>query len=177
LAGACCAPKANGPAFTSMRDLPRRHLVDVLLYSAASGWNTVEREGVVGASPRPLLPIGPGNPRGRTPPPAARRFGMSGRCARCATPSCGCRWWISAPQLRRRFPRLQQHPSGQPGGPAGAGEFCSPSTFLLSVQIDAICAFASSSVCGELDVAWLRGDIVIHGRRGPLAPSKGAARW
>ncbi|CAL5408920.1 unnamed protein product [Camellia sinensis] len=38
------------------------HLVDVLLDSAASGWNTVEREGISISHPTRFILIGSGNP-------------------------------------------------------------------------------------------------------------------
>jgi hypothetical protein len=38
------------------------HLVDVLLDSAASGWNTVEREGISIKHPAKFILVGSGNP-------------------------------------------------------------------------------------------------------------------
>ena len=38
------------------------HLVDVLLDSAASGWNTVEREGISISHPARFILVGSGNP-------------------------------------------------------------------------------------------------------------------
>jgi magnesium chelatase subunit I len=38
------------------------HLVDVLLDSAASGWNTVEREGISISHPASFILVGSGNP-------------------------------------------------------------------------------------------------------------------
>jgi magnesium chelatase subunit I len=37
------------------------HLVDVLLDSAASGWNTVEREGISLKHPKKFILVGSGN--------------------------------------------------------------------------------------------------------------------
>ena len=54
------------------------HLVDVLLDSAASGWNTVEREGVSVRHPARFVLIGSGNPEeGELRPQLLDRFGMS----------------------------------------------------------------------------------------------------
>ena len=53
------------------------HLVDVLLDSAASGWNTVEREGISICHPSRFILIGSGNPEeGELRPQLLDRFGM-----------------------------------------------------------------------------------------------------
>lgn len=53
------------------------HLVDVLLDSAASGWNTVEREGISICHPAKFILIGSGNPEeGELRPQLLDRFGM-----------------------------------------------------------------------------------------------------
>ena len=53
------------------------HLVDVLLDSAASGWNTVEREGISISHPAKFILIGSGNPEdGELRPQLLDRFGM-----------------------------------------------------------------------------------------------------
>ena len=53
------------------------HLVDVLLDSAASGWNTVEREGISIKHPARFILIGSGNPEeGELRPQLLDRFGM-----------------------------------------------------------------------------------------------------
>jgi magnesium chelatase subunit I len=52
------------------------HLVDVLLDSAASGWNTVEREGISISHPARFILIGSGNPEeGELRPQLLDRFG------------------------------------------------------------------------------------------------------
>ena len=53
------------------------HLVDLLLDSAASGWNTVEREGISIRHPARFVLIGSGNPEeGELRPQLLDRFGM-----------------------------------------------------------------------------------------------------
>jgi magnesium chelatase subunit I len=53
------------------------HLVDVLLDSAASGWNTVEREGISIKHPARFILVGSGNPEeGELRPQLLDRFGM-----------------------------------------------------------------------------------------------------
>jgi len=92
--------KANrGLLYVDEVNLLDDHLVDVLLDSAASGWNTVEREGVSVRHPARFVLIGSGNPEeGELRPQLLDRFGMSVEVLTVATPSCGCRWWISAPR-------------------------------------------------------------------------------
>ena len=53
------------------------HLVDVLLDAAASGWNTVEREGISISHPARFILVGSGNPEeGELRPQLLDRFGM-----------------------------------------------------------------------------------------------------
>src|SRR6056300_1539828 len=53
------------------------HLVDVLLDSAASGWNTVEREGISISHPSLFFFVGFGNPKeGKFTPNLLNSFGM-----------------------------------------------------------------------------------------------------
>jgi Mg-chelatase subunit ChlI len=69
--------KANrGLLYVDEVNLLDVHLVDVLLDSAASGWNTVEREGVSVRHPARFFLIGSGNPEeGEFPPPPPPRCG------------------------------------------------------------------------------------------------------
>ena len=71
--------KANrGLLYVDEVNLLDDHLVDVLLDSAASGWNTVEREGVSVRHPARFVLIGSGNPEeGELRPQLLDRFGMS----------------------------------------------------------------------------------------------------
>ncbi len=55
--------KANrGILYVDEVNLLDDHLVDVLLDSAASGWNTVEREGISISHPARFILVGSGNP-------------------------------------------------------------------------------------------------------------------
>ncbi len=68
-----CWPRPTAACSTWMSvNLLDDHLVDVLLDSAASGWNTVEREGVSVRHPARFVLIGSGNPERRAAPAAAR---------------------------------------------------------------------------------------------------------
>ena len=70
--------KANrGILYVDEVNLLDDHLVDVLLDSAASGWNTVEREGISIRHPARFVLVGSGNPEeGELRPQLLDRFGM-----------------------------------------------------------------------------------------------------
>merc|ERR1712222_245469 len=70
--------KANrGILYVDEVNLLDDHLVDVLLDSAASGWNTVEREGISIRHPARFVLVGSGNPEeGDLRPQLLDRFGM-----------------------------------------------------------------------------------------------------
>jgi magnesium chelatase subunit I len=64
------------------------HLVDVLLDSAASGWNTVEREGISVCHPAKFILVGSGNPEeGELRPQLLDRFGMHAQIRTVKDPS------------------------------------------------------------------------------------------
>merc|ERR1712061_406117 len=70
--------KANrGILYVDEVNLLDDHLVDILLDSAASGWNTVEREGISIRHPARFVLVGSGNPEeGDLRPQLLDRFGM-----------------------------------------------------------------------------------------------------
>lgn len=70
--------KANrGILYVDEVNLLDDHLVDILLDAAASGWNTVEREGISLSHPAKFILIGSGNPEeGELRPQLLDRFGM-----------------------------------------------------------------------------------------------------
>merc|ERR1711907_464775 len=70
--------KANrGVLYVDEVNLLDDHLVDVMLDSAASGWNTVEREGISISHPARFILVGSGNPEeGELRPQLLDRFGM-----------------------------------------------------------------------------------------------------
>merc|ERR1711907_793560 len=71
------AKAKRGVLFVDEVNLLDDHLVDVMLDSAASGWNTVEREGISIKHPARFVLVGSGNPEeGELRPQLLDRFGM-----------------------------------------------------------------------------------------------------
>ena len=67
----------RGILYVDKVNLREDHLVDILFDSAASGWNTVEREGISIRHPARLVLVGSGNPEeGDLRPQLLDRFGM-----------------------------------------------------------------------------------------------------
>ena len=137
------------------------HLVDVLLDAAASGWNTVEREGISVRHPARFVLIGSGNPEeGELRPQLLDRFGMSVdvRTVRQAELR------VQIVDQRSCFdadPRTfcdDQRPR-QTSLQNTIGEALQR---LRSVQLDEDLRLRISEVCGVLDVDGLRGDIVCN---------------
>ena len=148
------------------------HLVDVLLDAAASGWNTVEREGVSVRHPARFVLVGSGNPEeGELRPQLLDRFGMSVdvRTVREAA-------------LRVQIVEQRSHFDGDPQGFCQAQQdqqqvlqerISQARERLEQVQLDGELRLAISQVCGELDVDGLRGDIVSNRAARALAALAG----
>jgi magnesium chelatase subunit I len=136
-------------------------LVDILLDSAASGWNTVEREGISIRHPARFVLIGSGNPEeGELRPQLLDRFGMHAeirtvkdpilrvkvveeRTSFDQTPSI----WVEnyneqQNELRTRIIKAQN--------------------LLNTVELNYDLRVKISKVCSQLDVDGLRGDIVTN---------------
>jgi magnesium chelatase subunit I len=152
--------KANrGILYVDEVNLLDDHLVDILLDSAASGWNTVEREGISIRHPARFVLVGSGNPEeGELRPQLLDRFGMQAEIRTVKDPTLRVKVveertsfdqtpmvWIDKyehqqQELRDRIVSAQQ--------------------LLPSVQIDYDLRIKISEVCSRLDVDGLRGDIV-----------------
>lgn len=148
------------------------HLVDVLLDAAASGWNTVEREGVSVRHPARFVLVGSGNPEeGELRPQLLDRFGLSVDVRT-----------VREAELRVRIVEQRSRFDGDPQG------FCQTQQSrqqalqerigqarerLAQVQLDDELCLAISQVCGELDVDGLRGDIVSNRAARALAALAG----
>jgi magnesium chelatase subunit I len=145
--------KANrGLLYVDEVNLLDDHLVDVLLDSAASGWNTVEREGVSVRHPARFVLIGSGNPEeGELRPQLLDRFGMSVEVRT-----------VRDPELRVRV--VDQRTQFD-DDPEAFSQALQASQEALRIRI--------SAVCGELDVDGLRGDIVTNRAARALAAFEG----
>jgi magnesium chelatase subunit I len=135
------------------------HLVDVLLDSAASGWNTVEREGISIKHPAKFILVGSGNPEeGELRPQLLDRFGMHAEIRTIRDPNLRVRVveerisFDQAPQvwfekyekeqlqIQERIRTAQQN--------------------LSKVIISSEFQLKISQICSELEIEGLRGDIV-----------------
>jgi magnesium chelatase subunit I len=135
------------------------HLVDVLLDSAASGWNTVEREGISIKHPAKFILIGSGNPEeGELRPQLLDRFGMH---AEIKT--------ISDPNLRVRIveERISFDQSPQIWLDRYQNEqlkiqerIVNAQKSLSKVSISKEFQLKISQICSQLQIEGLRGDIV-----------------
>jgi magnesium chelatase subunit I len=135
------------------------HLVDVLLDSAASGWNTVEREGISIRHPARFVLVGSGNPEeGELRPQLLDRFGMHAEIRTVKDPHLR----VQIVEERTSFDKdphafLASHQDAQV---ALQQKIVAAQQCLNQVNIDHDLRVNISQVCSELDVDGLRGDIV-----------------
>ncbi|NEP19065.1 MAG: magnesium chelatase ATPase subunit I [Leptolyngbya sp. SIO4C1] len=165
--------KANrGLLYVDEVNLLDDHLVDVLLDSAASGWNTVEREGISVRHPAQFVLIGSGNPEeGELRPQLLDRFGMHAEIRTVKDPVQR----VQIVEERSEFDRdpqtyVEQHQTQQA---ALRDRIVSAQQQLKSVTIDHEHRVKISQVCSELDVDGLRGDIVTNRAAKALAAYEG----
>ena len=165
--------KANrGLLYVDEVNLLDDHLVDVLLDSAASGWNTVEREGVSVRHPARFVLIGSGNPEeGELRPQLLDRFGISVEVRT-----------VRDPELRVQVVDQRTAFDSDPDGFSDAAatsqdalqeRVVAAQQLLNQVQLDDDLRLRISAVCGELDVDGLRGDIVTNRAARALAAFEG----
>ncbi len=165
--------KANrGILYVDEVNLLDDHLVDVLLDSAASGWNTVEREGISIRHPARFVLVGSGNPEeGELRPQLLDRFGMHAEIRTVKEPNLR----VQIVEQRTAFdlnPQsfLEEYISQQEGLQQKIVE---AQTRLSAVKIDPDLRIKISQVCSELDVDGLRGDIVTNRAAKTLAALEG----
>lgn len=154
--------KANrGILYVDEVNLLDDHLVDILLDSAASGWNTVEREGISIKHPARFVLVGSGNPEeGELRPQLLDRFGMHAeiRTVRDAETR------VRVVEERSKF---DQNPAiclaeNEVALNALKEKIVKAQELLPKVKIDFDLRVKISQVCGDLDVDGLRGDIVTN---------------
>lgn len=154
--------KANrGILYVDEVNLLDDHLVDILLDSAASGWNTVEREGISIKHPARFVLVGSGNPEeGELRPQLLDRFGMHAEIRTVREPETRVR----VVEERSKF---DQDPEKCLQENAEAikelkEKIVSAQERLAKVKLDFDLRVKISQVCGTLDVDGLRGDIVTN---------------
>ncbi|MBW4444977.1 MAG: magnesium chelatase ATPase subunit I [Plectolyngbya sp. WJT66-NPBG17] len=154
--------KANrGILYVDEVNLLDDHLVDVLLDSAASGWNTVEREGISIRHPARFVLVGSGNPEeGELRPQLLDRFGMHAEIRTVKEPVLR----VQIVEQRTEFdqdpvPFLDKYQSEQT---ALQQQIVDAQERLKGIAIDYDLRVKISQMCSELDVDGLRGDIVTN---------------
>ncbi|NEN94885.1 MAG: magnesium chelatase ATPase subunit I [Moorea sp. SIO3I7] len=165
--------KANrGILYVDEVNLLDDHLVDVLLDSAASGWNTVEREGISIRHPARFVLVGSGNPEeGELRPQLLDRFGMHAEIRTVKEPVLR----VKIVEERGEFDQnpnqyIEQHQSEQE---ALQKQIVMAQERLAEVEMDYDFRVNISEVCSELDVDGLRGDIVTNRAAKALAAFEG----
>ncbi|VYS69436.1 unnamed protein product [Arabidopsis thaliana] len=165
--------KANrGILYVDEVNLLDDHLVDVLLDSAASGWNTVEREGISISHPARFILIGSGNPEeGELRPQLLDRFGMHAQVGtvrdaelRVKIVEERARFDSNPKEFRETYQEEQLKLQEQ---------ITTARSNLSAVQIDQDLKVKISKVCADLDVDGLRGDMVINRAARALAALQG----
>lgn len=137
------------------------HLVDVLLDSAASGWNTVEREGISISHPARFILVGSGNPEeGELRPQLLDRFGMHAEIFTVKEPHLRVKiveqraqFDESPRQLRQQYEQSQKELSEK---------IHAARQLRNQVEMSYDLRMKVSQVCSELNVDGLRGDIVTN---------------
>ena len=154
--------KANrGILYVDEVNLLDDHLVDILLDSAAGGWNTVEREGISIIHPARFILIGSGNPEeGELRPQLLDRFGMHARIKTIKDPIAR----VKIVERRYDFDK-------------NTDEFLSKYNYvqdflrsrivnaresLKDIKIDYQHKIKIAELCSSLNIDGLRGDIVIN---------------
>jgi len=154
--------KANrGILYVDEVNLLDDHLVDILLDSAASGWNTVEREGISIKHPARFVLVGSGNPEeGELRPQLLDRFGMHAEIRTVRDPELR----VQVVEQRSNFDQdpescLKENYAKQQ---ELRKKIVDAQVILKDVELDYNLRVKISQVCGNLDVDGLRGDIVTN---------------
>jgi magnesium chelatase subunit I len=154
--------KANrGILYVDEVNLLDDHLVDVLLDSAASGWNTVEREGISISHPARFILVGSGNPEeGELRPQLLDRFGMHAEIR--TVKDYQTRVSIVLQRLEfdespKDFRKLYQEKQEELTKRIAEARERVKSVKLVDDYYSII-----SSICSDLDIDGLRGDLVTN---------------
>lgn len=154
--------KANrGILYVDEVNLLDDHLVDILLDSAASGWNTVEREGISIRHPAQFVLVGSGNPEeGELRPQLLDRFGMHAEIRTVKDPDLR----VKIVEERTLFDLdpyawVDKYKDQQD---ALKKQIIAAQILLDKVEMPYDFRLKISKVCSDLDVDGLRGDIVTN---------------
>jgi len=154
--------KANrGLLYVDEVNLLDDHLVDILLDSAASGWNTVEREGISIRHPARFVLVGSGNPEeGELRPQLLDRFGMHAEIRTVKDPLLR----VKVVEERTSFDQtpelwVENYADQQQ---QLRDRIVDAQNLLNNVELEYDLRVKISEVCSTLDVDGLRGDIVTN---------------
>ena len=154
--------KANrGILYVDEVNLLDDHLVDILLDSAAGGWNTVEREGISVVHPARFILIGSGNPEeGELRPQLLDRFGMHVRIKTIKDPISR----VKIVERRSSFDRstedfLKEYQYLQD---FLKNRIINARESLNDIKIDYQYKINIAELCSNLNIDGLRGDIVTN---------------
>ena len=165
--------KANrGILYVDEVNLLDDHLVDVLLDSAASGWNTVEREGISISHPARFILVGSGNPEeGELRPQLLDRFGMHAQIGTVKDSILRVKiveeraYFDESPlDFRKKYTKSQDDLTRN---------IIQARQLLKRVECGYDFRIKISQICSELNVDGLRGDIVTNRASKAIAAFEG----
>lgn len=148
------------------------HLVDVLLDSAASGWNTVEREGISICHPAKFILIGSGNPEeGELRPQLLDRFGMHALIKTIKEPSIR----VKIVKERENFEKnpIEFKSKISKEQEKLIEKITNARKIIKNIFISDELLEKISKICSELNIDGLRGDLVTSRAAKALAAFEG----
>ena len=168
--------KANrGILYVDEVNLLDDHLVDVLLDSAASGWNTVEREGISISHPARFILVGSGNPEeGELRPQLLDRFGMHAQIGTVKD----AKLRVKIVEERANFDEspFSFRENYNVSQKTLTEKLTKARELLKKVEIDLDFRIKISQICSELKVDGLRGDIVTNRASKAIASFEGRTK-
>lgn len=165
--------KANrGILYVDEVNLLDDHLVDVLLDSAASGWNTVEREGISISHPARFILVGSGNPEeGELRPQLLDRFGMHAQIGTVKEP-------VLRVQIVAERSTFDEDPASfrakyEDKQRSLTDKIVDARKRVKQIEIQYDFRVKISQICSDLNVDGIRGDIVTNRAAKALAAFEG----
>ena len=168
--------KANrGILYVDEVNLLDDHLVDVLLDAAASGWNTVEREGISISHPARFILVGSGNPEeGELRPQLLDRFGMHAQIGTVREPKLR----VQIVEQRAAFDEspINFRKSYEESQKKLTTKITKAREFLKKTEMSYENRVKISQICSDLNVDGLRGDIVTNRAAKALSSLEGRSK-